>query len=68
MLNQVVHKVTARTPNVHAFLCDSVLVDIFIWLSQKPKQTSKHVNILKSVLQLRLVKNPCTDLEMVIVK
>jgi len=44
------------------------LVDIFIWLSQKPKQTSKHVNILKSVLQLRLVKNPCTDLEMVIVK
>jgi len=72
MLNQVVHKVTARPPNVNAFNCDSLLISIFLWFSQKPKQTEKNVNILTSGLQLimlRLVKesNLCIDLEMAIV-
>jgi hypothetical protein len=56
MLNQVVHKVTARPPNINAFYCDSLLVNIFILLSQKPKQTEKHVNILTLGLQLIRLK------------
>jgi hypothetical protein len=45
MLNQVMHKVTARPPNVNAFYCDPLVFDIFTWLSHKPKQTEKHDNI-----------------------
>jgi len=72
MLNQVVHEVTARPPNVMHFIV------IFFWLvfsygfprnRNKPK---KNVNILTSglhLIRLRLVKeiNLCTDLEMAFV-
>jgi hypothetical protein len=52
MLTLKEYDVTARLSKVHAFYCDATVVDIFVWLSQKPKQTDKHVNISTSRLEI----------------